>query len=242
MKVIKLDAIDSTNDFLKGLSNQEVLENFTVVTAENQTNGKGQMGNSWQSEVGKNLIMSVLVKGFIASVNEVFNLNCVVSISIVQALEEMNIPKLSVKWPNDIMSDNKKIGGVLIENTIKSDKTISSVVGLGLNINQTNFDLLPNASSLKVIHNSDFDKEKILSSIIEKMKNNINLWNLDSNLIWSNYTNKLFKKEIVMSFIDKKGVSFLGIIKGVSSIGKLQIELENRSIAEFDFKEIQMIY
>ena len=114
MKVIKLDAIDSTNEFLKGLLGKQTVDNFTVITAENQTNGKGQMGSVWTSEVGKNLIMSVLVKDFLFDISQIYNLNILVSLAVFQALDEIEIPELSIKWPNDIMSDTKKIGGILI--------------------------------------------------------------------------------------------------------------------------------
>ena len=166
MKLIKLDAIDSTNEFLKGLSNRQEIQNFTVVTAQTQLKGKGQMGSKWDSQSGKNLIMSVLVKDFLFDNETVFNLNVVISLAVIRSLKNYNIPELSVKWPNDIMSANKKIGGILIENSIKGDGTITSIVGLGLNVNQTEFENLPRASSLALICNANFDKEEILFSIV----------------------------------------------------------------------------
>jgi BirA family biotin operon repressor/biotin-[acetyl-CoA-carboxylase] ligase len=107
MNIIKLNAIDSTNDFLKELSKKQVLENFSVIVTKNQSNGKGQMGATWDSEVGKNLIMSVLVKDILSNIEEIFHLNVAVALSVVQVLEKLNIPKLSIKWPNDILSDTK---------------------------------------------------------------------------------------------------------------------------------------
>jgi BirA family biotin operon repressor/biotin-[acetyl-CoA-carboxylase] ligase len=242
MKLIKLDAIDSTNEFLKGLSNNQLVENFTVVTAESQTKGKGQMGSVWVSDPSKNLIMSILVKNFLLDSSRIFDINIAVSVSIIQVLETLNIPELSIKWPNDIMSYNKKIGGILIENSIKSNGDINSVVGLGLNVNQTNFELLPKATSLAVICNTTFDKEKILLKIIEKLEINIQFWNQNKDLMWTDYTEKLFKKGIPMPFSDEKQQNFMGIIQGVSSIGKLEILLENDAVSEFDIKEIQMLY
>jgi len=242
MKLIKLDAIDSTNEFLKGLSNNQLVENFTVVTAESQTKGKGQMGSVWVSEPSKNLIMSVLVKDFLLDNNCFFDINIAVSVSIIQALEKINIPELSIKWPNDIMSYNKKIGGILIENSIKSNGNINSIVGLGLNVNQTNFEHLPKASSLAAICNTSFDKEEILLKIIEKLERNIQSWNLNKDSMWADYTENLFKKGIPMPFSDENQQNFMGIIQGVSSIGKLQIVLENDTVSEFDIKEIQMLY
>jgi BirA family biotin operon repressor/biotin-[acetyl-CoA-carboxylase] ligase len=242
MKLIKLDAIDSTNEFLKGISTQPDLENFTVVTAENQTKGKGQMGAVWNSEVGKNLIMSVLVKGFLIDINEIFNLNIAVSLAVITALKKNNIPDLSIKWPNDILSANKKIGGILIENSIKSDGTILSIVGLGLNVNQTNFEGLPKASSLAVIAAQEFDKEKLLLEIIETLKKNVDESKLNPASLRQQFVAALYKKNIPMPFTNQKEEKFMGIIQGISPVGRLQVLLEDDSVAEFDIKEIQMLY
>jgi BirA family biotin operon repressor/biotin-[acetyl-CoA-carboxylase] ligase len=242
MKLIKLDAIDSTNDFLKALSCQDEIENFTVVTAENQTKGKGQRGAKWVSELGKNLIMSVLVKDFLYNIEKVFDLNLIVSLSIIEALKKIDIPDLSIKWPNDIMSYNKKIGGILIENTLKSDGRILSVVGFGLNVNQTNFEDLPHASSLKLICNREFNKDILPFLIIERIKQKIELWENNSALYQEEYFNSLFRKGVPMAFKNIQNKNFMGIIQGVSPIGKLQVLLEDDSIAEFEIKEIQMLY
>ena len=242
MKVIKLDAIDSTNAFLKGLSSKQDLENFTVVTAECQTKGKGQMGAVWASEASKNLIMSILVKDFLSDICQIFNLNIAVSLAVIEVLETMKIPDLSIKWPNDIMSYNKKIGGILIENSIKSDGTIISVVGLGLNVNQTNFENLPKASSLAVISGATFDLEELLMLIGTGIEQKIALWKQFPATLWDSYINNLYKKGIPMAFSAQNGTNFMGIIQGVSDIGKLQIMLEDDSVVAFDIKEIQMLY
>lgn len=242
MKLIKLDAIDSTNEFLKGLSNNQLVENFTVVSAESQTQGKGQMGSVWVSETSKNLIMSVLVSDFVTDINQLFDINIAVSVSIIKVLEDFSIPELSIKWPNDIMSYNKKIGGILIENSIKSNGAIISIVGLGLNVNQTNFDHLPKASSLASICNATFDKEEILLKIVEEMEKNIQSWNKTKESLRFYYTNSLFKKGIPMPFSDYNQQNFMGIIQGVSEIGMLQILLDDDTVSEFDIKEIQMLY
>jgi BirA family transcriptional regulator, biotin operon repressor / biotin---[acetyl-CoA-carboxylase] ligase len=242
MKLIKLDAIDSTNDFLKALSSQEELDNFTVVTAENQTKGKGQMGAKWESESGKNLIMSILVKDFLYDNEQVFNMSVIVSLAVIETLKSLDIPGLSIKWPNDIMSDNKKIGGILIENTIKSDGRIVSVIGLGLNVNQINFGHLQQASSLKVICNVEFDKDSLSFLIIEKIKEKIEFWETNSALFWKEYFNSLFRRGIPTPFKNLYNQNFMGIIKGVSSVGKIQILLKDDSVSEFDIKQIQMLY
>ncbi|MDX6189760.1 biotin--[acetyl-CoA-carboxylase] ligase [Flavobacterium sp. Fl-318] len=242
MKLIKLDAIDSTNDFLKALASQEELDNFTVVTAENQIKGKGQMGSKWQSESGKNLIMSALVKGFLFDNEQVFNLSIVVSLAVIETLKSLDISDLSIKWPNDIMSYNKKIGGILIENTLKSDGRIVSVVGLGLNVNQTNFTELPNASSLSVISGRTFDKDVLPFLITEKIEQKIEAWKTNSKVFWDEYFNSLFRKGVPMPFKNLQNQNFMGIIQGVSPVGKIQIMLEDDSVKEFEIKEIQMLY
>jgi BirA family biotin operon repressor/biotin-[acetyl-CoA-carboxylase] ligase len=242
MKLIKLDAIDSTNEFLKGLSNKQEVQNFTVVTAETQLKGKGQMGSKWNSETGKNLIMSVLVKDFLFDNEGVFNLNVVVSLAVIRSLKKYDIPDLSIKWPNDIMSANKKIGGILIENSIKGVGNIMSVVGLGLNVNQIKFEDLPRASSLALICNVTFDKEEILFAIMSEMEVIIADYSVNASVLWEEYSDELFKIGIPTAFADENETNFMGIIKGVSAIGKLQIQLEDDSICEYNLKEVQMLY
>jgi BirA family transcriptional regulator, biotin operon repressor / biotin---[acetyl-CoA-carboxylase] ligase len=242
MKLIKLDAIDSTNEFLKGIAAQHDLENFTVVTAENQTKGKGQMGAVWNSEAGKNLIMSILVKGFLSNPQEIFNLNIAVSMAVLIALKKNKIPDLSIKWPNDILSANKKIGGILIENSIKSDGTIQSIVGLGLNVNQTNFEGLPKASSLSIVTGQELDKEELLSEIIENLESSLAESIQNPTLLRQQFVDSLYKKDIPMPFMNQKNEKFMGIIQGISPIGRLQVGLDDDSVVEFDVKEVQMLY
>jgi len=242
MLIIKLDAIDSTNDYLKALAKEKSLENFTTVIADKQLKGKGQMGSEWVSEAGKNLTMSVLVKSGFEINHTIFDINVAVALSIISVLDFLNIPKVSVKWPNDIMAENKKLGGILIENAIKSDGTVSSVIGIGLNSNQSDFLNLPKATSLFVETQQEFDKEMLMNKIVEKLQEYIQMLPTHSDNLWETYHNRLFKKGIPMPFANQNGQNFMGIIQGVSSIGKLQILLENDSISEFDIKEIRMLY
>ena len=243
MKLIKLDAIDSTNDFLKELLTTNNPENFTVITAEDQTKGKGQMGSVWVSEKGKNLTVSILVRNILFDISQIYNLNIAVAIGVVSALQEFNIPKLSIKWPNDIMSDSKKVGGILIENVIKGATSIDSVIGIGLNVNQTNFDGLPKASSLSLMADSTFDKFEILQKIVEEIK--LNISKLEANKseeLWQKYTDLLFKKGVPMPFENVEKQRFMGIIQGVSRIGQLELLLEDDTIKTYGIKEIQMLY
>ncbi|WP_310555527.1 biotin--[acetyl-CoA-carboxylase] ligase [Flavobacterium sp.] len=240
MKLIKLDAIDSTNDFLKGLSQNQSLENFTVVTAKTQTKGKGQMGSIWETESGKNLIISILIKESILNINELFHLNVIVTVSIIQVLNTLKIPYLQIKWPNDIMSDTKKIAGILIENSIKENEKIDSVIGIGLNINQTNFEKLPKASSLKNITNKEFDVEEIIEKIVLKIEENIKKNTI--SFFWEEYHRFLFKKGIPTLFENPNKERFMGIIERVNPDGRLEVSLEDDSVKSFGIKEITMIY
>ncbi len=243
MQVIKLSAIDSTNDFLKELSKNQTLENFTTVVAENQTKGKGQMGAVWISEEGKNLIMSTLVKEVIKNTDEVFYLNVAVSVSIIAVLETLQLPNLAIKWPNDILSDEKKVAGILIENRFKSDATIESIVGIGLNVNQKDFTAFPKASSLSLMMKKEFDLEQLLDLIVLKIKQNCELINSNSTeKLWDKYYSYLFKKDIEMQFEDADKKLFSGTILGVTADGKLEVILQNKLIKTFRIKEIQMQY
>ncbi|MFT3796765.1 biotin--[acetyl-CoA-carboxylase] ligase [Flavobacterium sp.] len=239
MRLVKLDAIDSTNDFLKSLSQQENVENFTVVSAENQTKGKGQMGAVWNSEAGKNLIMSMLVKEVLVDVHAIFRLNVIVALSVIEVLQKHVIPKPSVKWPNDIMSGNKKVGGILIENSIKTGG-IQSIIGLGLNVNQTNFDHLPQASSLALVSEKVFDKEGLLVEIAEAIERNIP--QISSKKLWGNYISNLFRIGIPTPFEKPAGEKFMAIIDGVEADGKIRLKLEDDSFETYGIKEIKMLF
>jgi BirA family biotin operon repressor/biotin-[acetyl-CoA-carboxylase] ligase len=242
MKLIKLDAIDSTNDFLKGLASKQFVENFTVVTAEIQTKGKGQMGSVWVAEKGKNLTMSVLIKDVLIDLNQIYTLNIAVSLAVVRALQSFKIPELAIKWPNDIMSYNYKIGGILIENSIKIDGSVNSIVGIGININQTNFENLPKGSSLAVIAKQEFDKQAVLVAIVQELKDAMIVLKTNPDSLWREYLSLLFKKNIPVPFELPEGDRFMGIIQGVSDQGKLKILLENDAVVQYNIKEIQMLY
>jgi BirA family transcriptional regulator, biotin operon repressor / biotin---[acetyl-CoA-carboxylase] ligase len=242
MNIIKLSAINSTNDYLKELSSAQYVENFTIVTAESQTSGRGQMGAKWVSEPGKNLTFSVLVKDLLLDINEIFTLNAAVAISVISALEKYPVHNLCIKWPNDILAGNKKLGGILIENSIKTNGEIYSVIGIGLNVNQTEFADLAKASSLILISGKEYDKHAIMVAIAENLKRNIAaLMHKDIDAIWQKYHTKLYKKDIPMPF-EKDGHKFMGIICGVSKTGSLKVQLDNDSIAEYGIKEVQLLY
>jgi BirA family biotin operon repressor/biotin-[acetyl-CoA-carboxylase] ligase len=243
LKIIKLSAIDSTNSFLKELALNSAVENFTVVVTDRQLKGRGQQGNGWVSESFKDLVFSVFVTFDFFKVSDNKFLNFAVSLAIFDALKEENIPAISIKWPNDILSGNKKICGVLIENSLKGTEISSSVIGIGLNVNQTSFpDSLKKASSLKLLSARDFELDKLLKSIVSKLKAKIEILNSkDFQILETEYLDVLHKKNIPTMFKNSQDVLFMGIICGISPEGKLQIALEDETIQEFGIKEVSFL-
>lgn len=243
MKIIKLNAIGSTNSFLKKVATNLKVENFTVVVSSNQTSGRGQQDTKWVSEAGKNLTFSVFCLFNNLPATHYRYLNFAVSLSVFEALQELFLPKLTIKWPNDILSGNYKVCGILIENSLKKNHIISSVIGIGLNVNQEVFpEELPNASSIKNIIKKETDLNKLLNSILEKMKANISLLNSKKyNRLEDKYLLNLYKKGIPSMFKTAKNILFMGKVSGISESGKLQIELVNGTIKDFGLKEVSFV-
>ncbi len=241
MKIVKVDAIESTNTFLKEMCQQNDVENYTVVVTDNQTNGRGQMHSIWESEKDKNLTFSILIQFDDLRIDQQFYIIKIISLAIRQVLSNYLPTKITVKWPNDILTDNKKVCGVLIENSVKKSKVYQSVVGIGLNVNQQTFRNLPNATSMKLITNKNFDLDEILKALIKAIKKQVTLLN-DKNYdeIDANYLKSLYKYKTPSMFRIISGV-FMGKIVGVSFDGRLQVELENEKTHEFNLKEIEFV-
>jgi BirA family biotin operon repressor/biotin-[acetyl-CoA-carboxylase] ligase len=240
--IIKLDAIDSTNDYLKQLAKEKDLENYTIVIAGEQTKGRGQMGASWYSEPGKNLTISVLVKEVKLDVERLFDFNVAVTLGVMKVLNLMKIPDLKIKWPNDIMADGKKVGGILIENTLKSSGIFTSVVGLGLNLNQTNFKDLPNATSLTCITGDAYDPNEMATLFGKSIETYVLALGEDAGMHWKSYHEMLFKRNHPSPFEDKNGNRFMGIIQNVTREGKLALLHEDDQIKHYEVKEIKMLF
>jgi BirA family biotin operon repressor/biotin-[acetyl-CoA-carboxylase] ligase len=239
MRIIKLNAIDSTNSFLKEMAQSSLLENFTVIVAKEQTKGRGQMGTSWLSEANKNLLCSVFVRFDSFPIKNQVLVNYAVSIAIVNVLNKYKLSKVTIKWPNDILSSNKKMCGLLIENVMQKDEIKSSIIGIGLNVNQINFPINFNATSILKEINKETNIDDFLNQLIAELKIQISyITNSSTNVLKKNYLKYLYKKNIPTMFKDSKGVLFMGKIIDVSIEGKLQIELEDESIKEFGIKEV----
>jgi len=243
LKIIKLDAIDSTNTFLKDLVKTSNVENYTIVVTKNQTKGRGQHHSNWISEPNKNLTFSVLINDLKIEFQNQKYLNFAISIAIYTVLKSKEIPNLSIKWANDIMSANQKLCGILIENSLKNDIIHQTIIGIGLNVNQTKFEnSLNKATSMKIVSGKNYDLESLLIDIIKELKNQIELIkNNEFKTLENNYLKNLYKKDKVAVFRNKENETFNGIIRGISKEGLLKVELENESIKEYGIKEITFL-
>jgi len=242
MPLIKLDAIDSTNDFLKQLAKEKWLENYTAVMAFEQTKGRGQMGSEWVSEPGKNLTVSVLVKDVPVEMVSIYDFNVAVALAGVALLQWNGIEKVNVKWPNDIMAEQKKVGGILIENSLKSDGTFTAVVGFGLNLNQTDFELLPQANLLTNITHKVYDVEAMAKDFIKSLKLHLILFPERAEEAWTRYDELLFKRGKPAAFELADGTRFMGMIQTVTRDGKLAVLLNDDSVVYYDLKEVKLLY
>ena len=242
MNIIKLDAIDSTNSYLKKIILEKDVSDYTIVTANFQTEGKGQLGYIWESEDSKNLLCSIYKKDLGIKVEDQFVLSMLVSLSIVRTLENLNLPKLFIKWPNDIMSDNKKICGILIENMVKQNSIKESVIGIGLNVNQNTFKNLPNATSIKKIKGVVFNIDELLNDLVNNIKKQFSDFNQSKiDLVFRQYEDVLYRMNIPSTFKNSEGDVFTGFIKGVNNLGRLKVLLEDNLTKSYSIKDISLL-
>ena len=248
MKIIKLDAINSTNEFLKEFIQVNSIKNNYLVYTFNQTKGKGQRGKVWVSESGKNLAISTCLFPKKIKIKEQFILNMFFSLFIINTLKSLKIPDLKIKWPNDILSGNKKICGILCEIKVKGEYIDNLILGFGINVNQLNFKNLPNASSLKLIKNINYDLDNLTNLFIKNLKNNKYFLNSfksfsksDIEKLIDNYHKNLYGTNQLNSYSDSNGSSFNGMIVSVDKSGIISIKKEDGNINTYNFQEIQTI-
>ncbi|MDT0675795.1 biotin--[acetyl-CoA-carboxylase] ligase [Autumnicola musiva] len=243
MRIIKVNAINSTNEFVRDFYNGNNKFEPVCVTAYTQTKGKGQRGAGWESNPGENLTFSILYPEVNVAGSNQFLLSAAVALSILDVLGKHNIPNLRVKWPNDIMAANLKICGILIENILKKNTISASIIGIGLNVNQTEFLNLPKAGSLQLVAGKTFNTDKLLEELLNSIERRLQkLTNYLKLEILKEYQSKMFKKDVVSTFQFPDGSHLTGIIRGVSNDGLLKVELEDEVFRVFDLKEIKLLF
>lgn len=243
MLYIKVPATDSTNSELKRRLRENRNMQNTCLSTENQTQGRGQRGAGWTTEIGKNLTFSVLLNNINLPAEESFKLNALISLFLVEELCQI-LPEKDfwIKWPNDILAGQQKICGILIENMLKGNQIKQCIIGIGLNVNQTHFENLPKATSLKEISDENYDLDMLTHQLAEGMEKFITYGlNRSVEELWSAYEVFLFRKDIVSEFDLPDGSRIEGIIRGVSPSGLLVVEIQGNP-KHFDLKELRLIY
>ena len=240
----RVKTLASTNDYLSELCKQGKAEEFYTVIAEDQTDGKGQRGNSWESEPGKNLTFSIVLYPTAIEANKQFHLSMLASIAIIDTLTDYT-DGFSIKWPNDIYWHDKKICGILIENELEGQYLSQSIIGIGLNINQTEFlSSAPNPVSLYQIIGKEIDKDEVFSKIIHALLGGYKA--LEDNFIEASacishlYKKFLYRKNDFHIYQDKDG-TFEARIHNVGNDGYLYLEDTGNNIRKYAFKEVTYI-
>lgn len=238
---IFIDNAESTNTIASNLVKTGSIPEGTIIYTNFQKAGRGQKGNRWESEDGKNLLFSIILYPTTINVGDQFLISMTISLGICDFLKQY-ITAYRIKWPNDIYAGNGKIAGILIENSVSTDVILTSVAGIGLNINQTIFpDQIPNPVSLGIITGEGYDLtvcfEQIISLLDKRYKQ---LIGGDHTGIRDEYISILYRLNVWSDFRTDKGM-LKGRIVSVDQTGRLIVEGKNRNIKKFGFKEIEFI-
>ena len=236
---IKLDSIDSTNNYALRMKETLLFKEGLVVTANYQTGGNGQRGKFWESLRGDNLLISIVIEPN-SSTKDQFSLSQCVALALYDLLT-LYTDDVSIKWPNDILVGKQKIAGILIQNILKGNAITHSVIGIGLNVNQTKFKAYsPQATSLNLLLNTTFDVSKLQEELLKYLAERIKQLRSGADQE-KEYLSALFLNNKVAAF-ESEGQKFMGIIQGVNQSGKLQIQLEDDIVTEFDNQEVKFLF
>ncbi|WP_394341108.1 biotin--[acetyl-CoA-carboxylase] ligase [Pararcticibacter amylolyticus] len=237
-----MQRVDSTNNFLrKELSKSKPIPEGTVIMAEDQFAGRGQHNNTWTSEPGKNLTFSFVLYPVFLPASQQFLLNIAVSIAINDALTQIIGSACKIKWPNDVFYQDSKIGGVLIENTVAGNHLKSSIVGIGINVNQVEFaDSIQNITSLKNITGNSFNIRDLMTGILEAIDHRYSeLKEARNENHYGLYTGNLYRFNELHKFVIKGAVQN-GRITGIDETGHLVLDIDGNQY-HFGLKEIRYI-
>lgn len=238
-KVYFLPECHSTNEEAQLLLKREDIQEGTVVISSKQLKGRGQRGNEWESEPNKNLTCSVVLRPKFLQASEQFDLNIITSLAIVKTLRPILGTETKIKWPNDIYVRDKKIAGILIENSLRGVSIEHSVIGIGLNVNQIKFNY-PIATSLANVTNQEHDIFNLAETILQNLENSyLKMKSLKKNELSQEYHSLLYKRNLTSLFKDSGGI-FSGRITKVNQSGQLLIQTDEGSKA-FDFKEVEFL-
>ena len=219
----------STNSLMKELIAKGQEPRF--IYAGYQTAGRGQTGNSWESEEGKNLLCSILLPPD----KDLYFLNIAVGVAILRTISELGISELGIKWPNDIYYKDKKLAGILVENAIIGSEVKYSIAGVGLNVNQTEFcSDAPNPVSLKQITGRDYDIDELMARLYEEVQGVL------KEDVWSEYKAHLYRREGFWPFEDKNG-RFEARIEDVLPMGEIVLCDKDGQSRIYGFKQIRYI-
>ncbi len=237
--LIHLPSVDSTNKYAAAILSRENATEGTVILADVQTRGKGQGENIWLSDSGLNLLCSIILKPDFLPAFKQFYLSMCVATGINDYLNSLGI-RSYVKWPNDILINRKKIAGILIENTILSQNLYTSIVGIGLNVNQVSFPpAVPNPASLKGETGKSFNVGQLLAEMLPFLEKRLDqLYNEDFVAIKSRYLNCLWLLNTRAVFTDQHG-EFEGRIVDIAESGELVILTSTGETRMYGFKEVE---
>jgi BirA family biotin operon repressor/biotin-[acetyl-CoA-carboxylase] ligase len=240
-KLFFFDNLPSTNTYAAKLLKNSDLPEGSVVYTNYQSAGRGQMGNKWESEEGKNLLISIVLFPSMINPADQFLISMTVSLGICDFLKRY-ISVCAIKWPNDIYVNNDKIAGILIENSIMGDKIKNTISGIGLNINQEKFlSKAPNPVSLSLLTGSGYDLATCLNQLASDLdKRYKQLISEHFAEIKHEYISQLYRLNILSKYRDRSGI-FTGRIITVTDNGRLQIERKHGNISEYSFKEVDFI-
>ena len=240
MKRIALDTVDSTNAYAKTLPADESKE-LTLVTAEFQEAGRGAGTNSWESERSQNLLFSLIAYPQQLQANQMFALSEVTALAIRDALCSYT-EGFQIKWPNDVYHNDKKIVGMLIENDLQGKWVRRSIIGVGVDINQTRFlSDAPNPISLAQILGKEVDRDQVLNSIMQQFNHYYGMMEREQfTELHNRYMQYLYRKGELHAYSDDKGTFHARIID-VAPTGHLVLECENGEQRRYAFKEVRFI-
>ena len=239
--IIEIEEADSTNLYAERLLQQEAVEEGTVIVAYNQTEGRGQGENRWYSEPGLNLTLTIVLRPSFLLAGQQFLINKVISLGVYNFLCNY-IEDVSIKWPNDMLIEGKKVGGILIQHTVSNEMLETTIAGIGINVNQKHFDpQLPNATSLKRVLGQELVLNEALNQLCTSLEIQyaaIKEGTLD--LLESYYCKALLGfDEKRMYRVDNETVE--GVINGVDEFGRLLVEVSGKPVQPFNHKEIEYI-